>query len=74
MSIEDDPIGKLQRLYPVMRYEHDGNAILALHVAQQPPQISPQIAVEGGEGFIEQERSGPTEQRPGKGNALFLAA
>ncbi len=69
-----DPVGHDQRLVLIVRHEDRRGAELA----QQPPELDlhrlAQLAVERGEGLVEQQQLRPDGERPRHGHALLLPA
>ena len=52
----------------------EGDAELALDCLEFDLHLLAQLEVEGAERLVEEQHLGPTDQRPGQGNALPLAA
>ena len=69
-----DAVGEREGFFLVVRDEHGGDAELALHLADGPPQLFADLRVERAEGLIEQQHFGLVRERAGDGDALLLAA
>ena len=71
---DGDAVGHGERLVLVVRHEHRGGAEFAQQATQLDLHGLAQLAIEGGEGLVEQQQLGPDRQRAGDGDALLLAA
>ena len=69
-----DPVGHGQGLALVVGDEDEGDAGLALDLAQLRSHVLAQLEVEGGERLVEQQHRGLDRQGPGDGDALALPA
>ena len=69
-----DAVGHRQRLVLVVRDEDGGDAELAQQALELDLHRLAQLAVERGEGLVEQQQLGAHDQGAGDGDALLLAA
>ena len=67
-------IGDGQRLALVVGDEDEGDADFALQQLQLALHFQAQVGVERGERFIEQQQTGPVDQRPGQRHTLLLSS
>ena len=72
MAQQNHAIGDGQRLVLVVGNEDEGDADFALQQLELALHLQAQIGVERGERFIEQQQTGPVDQRPGQRHALLL--
>jgi len=70
----DYPVGELERLLLVVSDEESGRADLELDAPDLVPEPRPDLGVEGGERFVEEQHLGLDRQRPGQRDPLLLAA
>ena len=71
---QNHAIGDGQRLALVMGNKDEGDADFALQQLQLALHFQAQICVERGERFIQQQQTGPVDQRPGQRHTLLLPA
>src|SRR4029077_12638249 len=71
---DGDAVGDAHRLVLVVRHQDGGEAERALQALDLYLHVEPEIAVERGEGLVEQQDRGLDRERPGERHALLLAA
>ena len=71
---DHDAVGKLERLFLIVRHEHARQADLLVKTAQPAPQLLPHLGIERAERLVEQQHLGLDRQRARKRHALALAA
>ena len=69
-----DAIAHRERLFLVVRDEHEGDADLGLQRLQLDLEVLAQPCVEGAERLVEEKHAGPEDERAGERDALLLAA
>src|SRR3954468_11894660 len=74
-GLEDgDPVRHGERLLLVVRDEDEGDADLALQLLELDLHLLAELEVQGTERLVEQQHTGPVDERPGEGHPLTLAA
>ncbi len=63
-----------ERLFLVVGDEDEGDADLALDLAELQLHLLAQLLVQGAQGLVEQQHLRPADQGAGQGHALALAA
>ena len=74
MAQQNHAIGDGQGLALVVGDKDKRNADFALQQLQLALHFQAQIGVERGERFIEQQQTGPVDQRPGQRHTLLLSS
>ena len=69
-----DGVAHRQRLFLIVRDEHEGDAELALQVLQLDLHVGAQLLVQCRERLVEKQHGGLVDQRAGQRDALLLAA
>ena len=71
---DDDPVRHRHRFCLVMRNIHNGDAEFFLQVLDFKPHAFPQLGVEVGQRFVQQQQARLGDKRPCQRNALLLSA
>jgi hypothetical protein len=69
-----DAIGEPQRFFLIMGHEHRGGAALVMDGAQGGAHLGPEIAVQGPQRLVHEERLRPTHQGPRQPYPLLVGA